>query len=171
MGEKIIFYGKKRKISSKSVGLCCRECVAVCSYLSNDFQFIFYYYYRCEAMGDMSHDTDERKVKREQFINDLMGFHAAVGTPLMRMPTINGQDVDLLGLYEAVTSLGGWERVSDNDQWPEVVAQLELPDACVNSSVALKQIYLRFLDKYEKNNFAYKIRGEPEDEVKHSRLG
>ncbi|KAF6208566.1 hypothetical protein GE061_017024 [Apolygus lucorum] len=94
-----------------------------------------------------------------------MGFHAAVGTPLMRLPTINGQEVDLLGLFESVTGLGGWERVSDNNQWPEVVSKLELPDACVNSSVALKQIYLRFLDKYEKTHFVHKVRGETEDEV------
>uniref|UniRef100_A0A0A9WWB2 AT-rich interactive domain-containing protein 2 n=3 Tax=Lygus hesperus TaxID=30085 RepID=A0A0A9WWB2_LYGHE len=116
-------------------------------------------------MDDMSNEIDRRKVKREQFINDLMGFHAAVGTPLMRLPTINGLEVDLLGLFESVTGLGGWERVSDNNQWPDVVSKLELPNACVNSSVALKQIYLRFLDKYEKTHFVHKVRGEPEDEV------
>ncbi|BES87578.1 Brahma associated protein 170kD [Nesidiocoris tenuis] len=95
-----------------------------------------------------------------------MGFHAAFGTPLVRLPKLNGQDVDLLALYETVTELGGWERVSDTNQWTNVNERLHLPVGCVNSSVALKQVYLRYLDKYEKTHFVHKgFRGEPEDDM------
>ena len=55
--------------------------------------------------------------------------------------------------YNLVVSRGGWSKVNYRNEWEEMVAEFNLPEKCVNASVALKQIYMRYLDKYEKLHF------------------
>lgn len=93
--------------------------------------------------------------------------------------------MDLWDLYSAVLDMGGSYRVNQQSQWDQVHARLfgsrpDLPvaeeDGCrssrrsaigVNVSVALRQIYQRYLMPYERvhySNFSHDVADEDEDE-------
>ncbi|XP_014672975.1 PREDICTED: uncharacterized protein LOC106813343 isoform X2 [Priapulus caudatus] len=103
--------------------------------------------------------TYERE--KQAFLDELKQFHSSRRTPLSRLPTISGREVDLHLLYHKVTSLGGWNKVSDQERWGELLGLFHLPRACGNATEALKHIYIRFLDLYEKVNF---LGEDPADE-------
>lgn len=75
----------------------------------------------------------------------------------MKFPKIAGNgsfsDVDLYKLYEIVTGKGGWMKVNSKNEWSEIEKEIGFPEKCVNSELALKHIYIRFFDKYERFNF------------------
>lgn len=91
--------------------------------------------------------------EREGFLKDLHQFHESRGTPFNNPPQINGQYIDLHLLYTLVTARGGWIKVNNRNEWDDLLIELKIPDRCVNVSVALKQVYLRYLDRYEKVHF------------------
>ncbi|XP_076330603.1 uncharacterized protein LOC143236196 [Tachypleus tridentatus] len=98
------------------------------------------------------------------FMNELRQFHQNRGTYFRHMPRINGKDVDLYSLYNQVTALGGWEKVNDNQKWEAILETLNIIKGCVNASLALRQIYIRYLGAYEKIHFL----GEIPDNVQSS---
>uniref|UniRef100_A0A8C2UNH9 AT-rich interaction domain 2 n=1 Tax=Chinchilla lanigera TaxID=34839 RepID=A0A8C2UNH9_CHILA len=51
--------------------------------------------------------------------------------------------------------------VSEKNQWGEIVEEFNFPRSCSNAAFALKQYYLRYLEKYEKVHHF----GEDDDEV------
>lgn len=52
-----------------------------------------------------------------------------------------------------VIGKGGWLKVNIRDEWDEVLADVKIPNQCVNINIAIKQIYIRYLDRYEKVYF------------------
>lgn len=109
---------------------------------------------------------------RTRFLQDLYAFHEKNGTPFMRLPKIGSRDVDLHRLYSVVISRGGWLKVNSREDWDEVIDELKLPKRCVNNEIALKQIYIRYLDKYERVNFHGEEKDpaeEEDDEKRHNR--
>lgn len=44
-------------------------------------------------------------------------------------------------------------QINYRNEWEDLVPEFDLPAKCVNASVALKQIYMRYLDRYEKVHF------------------
>lgn len=60
-----------------------------------------------------------------------------------------------------MTKLGGWVKVNQRNDWDELLDNLDFPKSCVNAAVAIKYIYIRYLDRYEKLHFL----GEPEERV------
>lgn len=74
---------------------------------------------------------------------------------------MGGKELDLHGLYTRVTTLGGFAKVSEKNQWGEIVEEFNFPRSCSNAAFALKQYYLRYLEKYEKVHHF----GEDDDEV------
>ncbi|XP_037087884.1 AT-rich interactive domain-containing protein 2-like [Pollicipes pollicipes] len=101
----------------------------------------------------LNKDPAVYKKEAEAFFSDLKGFHGGRGTAFHRTPKIGGRDVDLYLLYVLVTTRGGWEKVNDYNEWDTLAPLFEMPVACVNVGLALKQIYLRYLDHYEKVHF------------------
>ncbi|XP_019890083.1 AT-rich interactive domain-containing protein 2 isoform X4 [Ooceraea biroi] len=91
--------------------------------------------------------------ERENFLKDLRHFHETRGTLFKKSPKINGKDIDLYLLYVVVTAHGGWIKVNTRNEWASLCEQFHLPSGCINSGVGLKQIYLRYLDRYEKVHF------------------
>ncbi|KAJ6624823.1 AT-rich interactive domain-containing protein 2 [Pseudolycoriella hygida] len=87
------------------------------------------------------------------FYKELYHFHENKGTPIPRVPKINGHEIDLHKFYNLVISRGGWAKINYRNEWEELVPEFNLPKKCVNASVALKQIYLRYLDRFEKVHF------------------
>ncbi|KAM7361265.1 brahma associated protein 170kD isoform 2-T2 [Cochliomyia hominivorax] len=89
----------------------------------------------------------------DEFYKDLQQFHEKRGTPIMHMPKITGREVDLHRLYCEVTERGGFQKVNMRDEWDEILPELGLNEKIVNGSAALKYIYRRVLEKYERLNY------------------
>ncbi|XP_068611397.1 AT-rich interactive domain-containing protein 2 [Brachionichthys hirsutus] len=92
---------------------------------------------------------DERR-KGQAFLDELRQFHHGRGSPFKKVPVVAGKELDLSALYVRVVSLGGFAKVSDKNQWIELGEEFNFPRSCSNAAFALKQYYLRYLEKYEK---------------------
>uniref|UniRef100_A0A5F8HLD5 AT-rich interaction domain 2 n=1 Tax=Monodelphis domestica TaxID=13616 RepID=A0A5F8HLD5_MONDO len=103
---------------------------------------------------------DQRR-KGLAFLDELRQFHHSRGSPFKKIPAVGGKELDLHGLYTRVTTLGGFAKVSEKNQWGEIVEEFNFPRSCSNAAFALKQYYLRYLEKYEKVHHF----GEDDDEV------
>ncbi|KAM4749702.1 AT-rich interactive domain-containing protein 2 [Rhinophrynus dorsalis] len=95
------------------------------------------------------------------FLDELRQFHESRGSRFRKIPAVGGRELDLHTLYTRVTSLGGFAKVSEKNQWGEIVEYFNFPRGCANAAFALKQYYLRYLEKYEKVHHF----GEDDDEV------
>ncbi|XP_034018874.1 AT-rich interactive domain-containing protein 2 [Thalassophryne amazonica] len=93
--------------------------------------------------------TDQRR-KGQAFLDELRQFHQSRGSPFKKIPIVGGKELDLNALYVRVVALGGFAKVSDKNQWSELVEEFNFPRSCSNAGFALKQYYLRYLEKYEK---------------------
>ncbi|GFO22314.1 AT-rich interactive domain-containing protein 2 [Plakobranchus ocellatus] len=111
-----------------------------------------------ESKEEMDNNVDEDpsveyEKQRLSFISDLKRFNSNRGTPFDRIPEIGGYEIDLYHLYQRVTSLGGWQKVNLGELWEDFLEDFGLPGGCVNATQALKNIYFRYLNLYEKVNF------------------
>ena len=52
-----------------------------------------------------------RKVQRMKFMKELTEYWDSAGSPLVKIPTIGGNELNLHLLHSIVTRLGGYERV------------------------------------------------------------
>ncbi|XP_042324040.1 LOW QUALITY PROTEIN: AT-rich interactive domain-containing protein 2 [Sceloporus undulatus] len=95
------------------------------------------------------------------FLDELRQFHHSRGSPFKKIPVVGGRELDLHALYTRVTTLGGFGKVSEKNQWGEIIEDFNFPRSCSNAAFALKQYYLRYLEKYEKVHHF----GEDDDEV------
>lgn len=103
---------------------------------------------------------DQRR-KGLAFLDELRQFHQSRGSPFKKIPIVGGKELDLNALYFRVVSLGGFAKVSDRNQWSELGEDFNFPRSCSNAAFALKQFYLRYLEKYEKVHHF----GEDDEEV------
>ncbi|KYO47672.1 AT-rich interactive domain-containing protein 2 [Alligator mississippiensis] len=103
----------------------------------------------------------EQRRKGLAFLDELRQFHHSRGSPLKKIPVVGGKELDLHALYTRVTTLGGFGKVSEKNQWGEIAEEFNFPRSCSNAAFALKQYYLRYLEKYEKVHHF----GEDDDEV------
>lgn len=92
---------------------------------------------------------DQRR-KGQAFLDELRQFHQSRGSPFKKIPIVGGKELDLNALYIRVVSLGGFAKVSDKNQWAELGEEFNFPKSCSNAAFALRQYYLRYLEKYEK---------------------
>jgi len=107
----------------------------------------------------LNKDESVYKQEYDNFVAELRKHHHQKGTSFRHLPSINGQEIDLYLLYWLVTAQGGWEKVNSENKWEDLLESFNLSPSTCNGSLALKQIYLRFLDSYEKFYF-----GEDEEE-------
>ncbi|XP_060592674.1 AT-rich interactive domain-containing protein 2-like isoform X2 [Ruditapes philippinarum] len=100
-------------------------------------------------------NKDLRRYEQEkrEFIDGLRNFHYNRGTSFQLLPRCGNKEVDLYLLYQTVTRLGGWKKVTENEHWTDVLEELGLPVACLNVDQALKFIYIRYLNIYEQIHF------------------
>uniref|UniRef100_A0A8C5MSP9 AT-rich interaction domain 2 n=1 Tax=Leptobrachium leishanense TaxID=445787 RepID=A0A8C5MSP9_9ANUR len=103
----------------------------------------------------------EHRRKGLAFLDELRQFHESRGSRFRKIPAVGGRELDLHSLYTRVTTLGGFAKVSEKNQWGEIAEEFHFPRACANGAFALKQYYLRYLEKYEKVHHF----GEDDDEV------
>ncbi|XP_065347776.1 AT-rich interactive domain-containing protein 2 isoform X2 [Cloeon dipterum] len=108
--------------------------------------------------------------ERDAFLRELHHFHDGRGTPFRQIPRLHGHEVDLYLLYVLVTAHGGWEKVNQRAEWDTLLEQFSLSSLCVNGGVALKQIYIRYLERYERVHFMGEVADQDEDpEDAHNR--
>lgn len=88
------------------------------------------------------------KEQREEFIKELTLFLEGRGKSFTKIPVLGHKELDLMGLYVAVSSCGGVQRVIRNKLWHSVVKALGLPLTCTNAAFALRQHYLKYLKEY-----------------------
>jgi AT-rich interactive domain-containing protein 2 len=63
-------------------------------------------------------------------------------------------------------------KVNTKNEWSEIEKEIGFPEKCVNSELALKHIYIRYFDKYERLNFLGEEKeriDEDEEESRHKR--
>ena len=63
-------------------------------------------------------------------------------------------------------------KVNSKNEWSEIEKEIGFPEKCVNSELALKHIYIRYFDKYERFNFLGEEKeriDEDEEESRHKR--
>lgn len=65
------------------------------------------------------------------------------------MPHVQGVEVELHKLYDAVMSMGGWQKVSMAERWTDVARLMGFGDDVLNADHAVKLLYMRYLSKYE----------------------
>ncbi|XP_072141126.1 uncharacterized protein Bap170 isoform X2 [Dermacentor andersoni] len=114
--------------------------------------------------GDYTKDSSS-------FTLELQKFHESRGSPFRHAPRINGREVDLFALYNSVTAIGGWQKVNDLLKWDYILDKLNFPKACANASLALRQIYVRYLSVFEKVHFLGEDADEEADPGSESRSG
>ncbi|XP_063783421.1 AT-rich interactive domain-containing protein 2 [Pseudophryne corroboree] len=110
-------------------------------------------------------EPDHRR-KGLAFLDELRQFHESRGSRFRKIPAVGGRELDLHSLYTRVTTLGGFAKVSEKNQWGEIIEEFNFPRGCSNAAFALKQYYLRYLEKYEKVHHF----GEDDDEVQPGNL-
>ncbi|KAG1656886.1 hypothetical protein FOA52_000679 [Chlamydomonas sp. UWO 241] len=71
----------------------------------------------------------------------------------VRIPKINGIEVDLHLLYHRVTELGGLEPVCKHKQWVIVCEPFNFPASFTNKSYVIKKLYCGALHHYEQVYF------------------
>ncbi|XP_062849970.1 AT-rich interactive domain-containing protein 2 [Trichomycterus rosablanca] len=106
-------------------------------------------------------NVPEQRRKGLAFLDELRQFHQSRGSPFKKIPVVGGKELDLSALYVRVVSLGGFAKVSDRNQWSQLVEEFNFPRSCSNAAFVLKQYYLRYLEKYEKVHHF----GEDDEEV------
>ncbi|KAK3098629.1 hypothetical protein FSP39_021380 [Pinctada imbricata] len=91
--------------------------------------------------------------EHDEFLRSLRQFHSSRGTPFDGSPKIDGREVDLYLLYRRVISFGGWRKIVDESIWEQIIRDFKVSKGCSNGTQALKFIYVRYLDVYEKVHF------------------
>ncbi|CAL4072452.1 unnamed protein product, partial [Meganyctiphanes norvegica] len=83
------------------------------------------------------------------------------GRPFHGTPHRNSHGtLHIYPLYAIVLIEAYPRHVNSRNEWEEILEDFRLPSACVNSATALKHIYIRYLDAYERINYL----GEDGDE-------
>ena len=92
-----------------------------------------------------------RKTQRLKFMKALAEFCDAAGTPLSKLPTMGGREIDLHLLYTQVGKRGGFERATAERKWTEIAERMNMHHASGSHlAAALKKQYQQLLLPYER---------------------
>jgi len=97
---------------------------------------------------------ENEEIASKKFRDDLLKFHQETGNTSFRIPQIGGKELDCFKLYNCVTSRGGYEKVTLNKEWKNIVHEFDLPASCTSASYTLKHHYFKCLLNYERKNFS-----------------
>ncbi|BES90154.1 RBB1NT (NUC162) domain, partial [Nesidiocoris tenuis] len=100
-------------------------------------------------LGD-NHDSsdDDEPEKKDHFVAQLYKFMDENGTPINEEPVICNKDVDLFRLYKVVHNLGGFNRVTNQNNWKSVAVKLGFGFNPVVINM-VKQSYRKYLLSFE----------------------
>lgn len=105
-----------------------------------------------DSDGEMESTTsdDEPREEKDHFVAQLYKFMDDRGTPINNCPMIGSEDIDLYRLFQAVQKLGGYNRVTNQNQWKLVSRRLSftMPNSSATYNL-VKQAYKKFLHSFE----------------------
>nr|CAB3222864.1 AT-rich interactive domain-containing protein 2-like [Phallusia mammillata] len=87
------------------------------------------------------------------FLNGLQQFLEDKGKVLLPYPRLAGKIIDLHDLYNRVTSLGGYQKVTEKELWDEFLLEYKFPVISSTLAFGLRTIYQRFLEEYERVHY------------------
>ncbi|XP_066600932.1 AT-rich interactive domain-containing protein 4A [Prorops nasuta] len=105
-----------------------------------------------DSDGDLYSDSsdDEPREEKDHFVAQLYKFMDDRGTPINNCPMIGSEDIDLYRLFRAVYKLGGYNRVTNQNQWKSITRRLSFTMQNSPSTHNLvKQAYKKFLHSFE----------------------
>lgn len=85
----------------------------------------------------------------EQFMKNLSHFMSAKGLPFDTNATVADRPVNIMMLFQAVSSKGGYKTVTAANGWAHIAQAIGLPAQMPTVAPALKQVYERNLQKFE----------------------
>ncbi|KAK5969237.1 Arid/bright DNA binding domain-containing protein, partial [Trichostrongylus colubriformis] len=94
-------------------------------------------------------DPPEKLRKISDFYNSLRQFYKRKWNAPLKLPTVQGVEVNLFRLYDTVMALGGWQKVALHEKWSDVAEMLGVGEDVVGGDHAIKLLYMRYLSKYE----------------------
>ncbi|KAJ8674346.1 hypothetical protein QAD02_005608 [Eretmocerus hayati] len=103
-----------------------------------------------DAELDSDSSDDEPTEEKDHFVAQLYKFMDDRGTPINNCPMIGNDDIDLYRLFRAVYKLGGYNRVTNQNQWKLITRRLNFStqnNAATHNLV--KQAYKKFLHSFE----------------------
>ncbi|VDM98844.1 unnamed protein product, partial [Thelazia callipaeda] len=95
--------------------------------------------------------SSDKAERSSTFYNSLQNFYKRKWNCQLKSPHIQGVEVDLFELYDAVISMGGWQKVSLNEKWGEIARTVGIDKSVAVSGHAIKVLYMRYLSKYEQS--------------------
>uniref|UniRef100_A0A1I7UQZ2 ARID domain-containing protein n=1 Tax=Caenorhabditis tropicalis TaxID=1561998 RepID=A0A1I7UQZ2_9PELO len=102
-----------------------------------------------ELYIDTLTDPPEKQRKAAEFYNSLRQFYKRRWNAPLRLPHVQGVEVNLFRLYDTVMALGGWQKVAACDKWSDIAEMFGCKDDIVCGDHAIKILYMRYLSKFE----------------------
>ncbi|PIO71186.1 ARID/BRIGHT DNA binding domain protein [Teladorsagia circumcincta] len=94
-------------------------------------------------------DPPEKLKKISDFYHNLRQFYKRKWNAPLKLPTVQGVEVNLFRLYDTVMALGGWQKVALHEKWSDVAEMLGIGEDVIGGDHAIKLLYMRYLSKYE----------------------
>lgn len=105
-----------------------------------------------EQEFDSDSSDDEPREEKDHFVAQLYKYMDDRGTPLNKGPSIVNRDIDLYRLFRAAQKLGGYNRVTSQNQWKAIALRLGFVPATTSITNLVKQAYKKFLQPFEEFN-------------------
>uniref|UniRef100_A0A6B2EC35 Putative mucin-5ac n=1 Tax=Phlebotomus kandelakii TaxID=1109342 RepID=A0A6B2EC35_9DIPT len=105
-----------------------------------------------EQEFDSDSSDDEPREEKDHFVAQLYKYMDDRGTPLNKGPSIVNKDIDLYRLFRAAQKLGGYNRVTSQNQWKAIALRLGFVPATTSITNLVKQAYKKFLQPFEEFN-------------------
>ncbi|KAF1765189.1 hypothetical protein GCK72_005141 [Caenorhabditis remanei] len=102
-----------------------------------------------ELYIDKLTDPPEKQRKMAEFYNSLRMFYKRRWNAQLKLPHVQGVEVNLYRLYDTVMALGGWQKVAAGDKWSDIAEMFGCKDDILCGDHAIKIIYMRYLSKFE----------------------
>ncbi|CAK9822302.1 AT-rich interactive domain-containing protein 4B [Anthophora retusa] len=105
-----------------------------------------------DSDGELDSDSsdDEPREEKDHFVAQLYKFMDDRGTPINNCPMIGTEDIDLYRLFRAVYKLGGYNRVTNQNQWKLITRRLSFTmQNSPSTHTLVKQAYKKFLHSFE----------------------
>ncbi|CAM4954534.1 unnamed protein product [Rotaria socialis] len=100
--------------------------------------------------SDFDDSDDETIEEKDSFIAQLFAFMDDRGTPINNIPKIHNYDLDLHRLFNIVRMLGGYNKVTKNEQWNKVYIKMGLPnESSPKNDRLIENTYKKYLFPYE----------------------
>ena len=100
-----------------------------------------------------SRPTIDFNMGKEEFLKELYDFMERKGQPIMKLPSLGYQELDLYKLYRLVIQRGGMDQVTRDQEWKSVYQELGIPTMSTSASYNTRTNYKKFLYLYELEHF------------------